>query len=1024
MKNKLLSVIILINFVVFSQCPTGDLLFETQAELDQFIIDYPNCKEINGRLIVQSSLINNFSPLSNIEVINGTLIIQNIENIYDLSGFTNLTQVGGLDVSSSSFTSLNGLDNLETINGNLEIGYNFDLIDISSLSNLLVVDGNMYLRYLAIKNLISINNIDYSRVTNVELVGLSELESIGSENFCNYIKEGGSYGAIASNAVGFNSLEEIITNCNLTIPLDFFGEITETWSSNGSTWSSSVCNNVVTASVSGLQNGASVTFSQEILGCNIANTYSSNMVVNQPALGAFLDYNSTNGGVGVLTFTFSREVENPIIHIDKIGGFSGNASNAVLLTLLNPNLSLTKLSGNDVHFEVTANTITRTPGQTSGSAECGTATNGSAAGSVQVNGVLSEVSFQFELNGDDGIGDLFEVIWELVSCDFDLDGIIDRIDLDDDNDGILDTVELNGNPTLDTDNDGLIDSFDVDSDNDGCFDVIEAGFDDPDANGTLGDLPDTVDSNGLIINEPNGYTTPKDVNSNSIFDFQENNLPIIITQPNNSVSSCEQETLVIPIAVSNSSSIQWQVSIDLGTTWTDLNNDSIYSGVNTQNLQLSNVPLSFNGYWFRVKLDEFCSSLVFSDVTELSVLKIPNTGIDGEKVFCPSDAPEDLLSFLGGNPDNNGVWSPALNSGSGVFDPTLDIEGIYTYTINNGYCDVSTSTVTVGVSSVLTQPESNFTLCEQSNLTIPISVSDSFIVQWQFSSDFGASWMDLNNDLIYSGVETQNLQLSNIPLAYNGYWFRAKDEFCVSSNSTEVVELTVLKFPYTGVDAYKIFCPYDEPEDLLDLLGEDLDDNGIWNPRLNSGSGIFDPNIDAEGTYTYTIDNGYCFDESTVLVKFSSEVIDVTIDVVDNSRNNSITINASGIGDYEYSIDGVNYQDSNIFDNLYPDIYNIFVKDKNGCGIKEFEQAVLGYPKFFTPNNDGRNDVWNIKGGNNTEYTINIYDRYGKLLKTFDNSSLGWNGRFNNQDMPASDYWFHFITSEGRKIIGHFALKR
>ncbi|SFZ93914.1 gliding motility-associated C-terminal domain-containing protein [Flaviramulus basaltis] len=851
MKNKFLFIAFLTSFISFSQCPSGDLFFENQSELDQFIFNYPNCTKISGQLFIQSSSINNFSPLSNIEEIEGPLIIYNIENIDNLSGFENLNQVGGLDIASSSFKSLDGLNNLKIINGPLTIGYNFDLNDISSLNSLTTVLGIIGLRYLSIENLSAINNINYDTVTSVDLVALNKLQSISSESLCNYFKNGGYSNAIENNTPGFNSINEIIANCTIVIPSSS-AELTGVWNDDNSVWKANICNTKIMTSVSGLQNGASVVFSQEFLGCNMVNTYSSNIVVNEPALGVYLDYNGTNGGVGVLTFTFSREVENPIIHIDKIGGYSGFASNSVLLRLIDSNLSLTKLSANDLHFEVTSNTITRTPGASSSTTECGLPSEGSAAGSVQINGVFKEVSFQFELNGEDGIGDLIEIIWELASCDFDQDGIIDKVDLDDDNDGILDTVELNGNPLLDTDSDGLIDSLDLDSDNDGCFDVTEAGFQDPDANGTLGDLPDIVDSDGLIINELDGYTAPLDVDANSVFDFQEDNRPLIITQPINSFTICEQDNLIISISVSNSSSLQWQVSIDLGLTWLDLDNDAIYSGVNTKNLELSNIPLSYNDYWFRARLDEFCDFSVLTDVVKLTVLKIPYTGIDGEKVFCQNDEPEDLLKFLGDDPDTN----------------------------------------------------------------------------------------------------------------------------------------------------------------------------GIWNPSLNSGTGVFDPSIDAKGVYTYTIDNGYCFDESTVSVRFSSEATSVTIDVVDNSSNNSISIDATGIGNYEYSIDGINYQDSNLFERLYPGIYSIYVKDKNGCGIIELEEDVLGYPKFFTPNNDGFNDYWNIKGGENTVYIINIYDRYGKLLKSFDNSSFGWNGKFNNVDMPSSDYWFHFITSEGRKIKGNFALKR
>jgi gliding motility-associated-like protein len=56
--------------------------------------------------------------------------------------------------------------------------------------------------------------------------------------------------------------------------------------------------------------------------------------------------------------------------------------------------------------------------------------------------------------------------------------------------------------------------------------------------------------------------------------------------------------------------------------------------------------------------------------------------------------------------------------------------------------------------------------------------------------------------------------------------------------------------------------------------------------------------------------------------------------------------------------------------------------------------------------------------------TINIFNRFGKLLKQFNSSSQGWNGIFNGASLPADDYWFT-LKAEDRKIIkGHFSLKR
>ena len=149
--------------------------------------------------------------------------------------------------------------------------------------------------------------------------------------------------------------------------------------------------------------------------------------------------------------------------------------------------------------------------------------------------------------------------------------------------------------------------------------------------------------------------------------------------------------------------------------------------------------------------------------------------------------------------------------------------------------------------------------------------------------------------------------------------------------------------------------------------------------------------------------------------------------ITDLSDNNSILVNVSGSGDYEYSIDGEDYQISNVFYNVASGIYTVYIKDNNGCGIAEEAISLLGIPNYFTPNNDGYNDYWNIKGVSstyNSKTTIHIFDRYGKLIKQISPLSKGWDGTYNGKNAPSSDYWYAISLEDGRTFKGHFSLKR
>ncbi len=145
--------------------------------------------------------------------------------------------------------------------------------------------------------------------------------------------------------------------------------------------------------------------------------------------------------------------------------------------------------------------------------------------------------------------------------------------------------------------------------------------------------------------------------------------------------------------------------------------------------------------------------------------------------------------------------------------------------------------------------------------------------------------------------------------------------------------------------------------------------------------------------------------------------------------NHSVEILAEGLGEYVYSIDGGPFQDSNVFDNVSPGVHTITIKDANGCGQVSFDIGVVDYPNYFTPNNDGYHDTWNIIGIAEFDPGANIYifDRYGKLLKQISPLTPGWDGTYNGNALPSSDYWFRVeYTEQGiqKEIKGHFTLKR
>lgn len=244
------------------------------------------------------------------------------------------------------------------------------------------------------------------------------------------------------------------------------------------------------------------------------------------------------------------------------------------------------------------------------------------------------------------------------------------------------------------------------------------------------------------------------------------------------------------------------------------------------------------------------------------------------------------------------------------------------------------------------------------------------------------------------------------------------------------IELSVFELPHIETEFETEYCLNFFPETIV--LGggiiDDLPNNYYY--EWSTGETTSEIEVNQPGTYTVRVANtNGCFKDRTITVLPSNIATITAIDVIDASQNNSITILVSGEGDYEYALDDSNgpYQDSNVFDNIAPGLYTVFVRDKNNCGITEDIVSVIGFPKFFTPNNDDNNDYWQVYGIRNdfqANSTIYIFDRYGKLLVELDPLSAGWDGTYNGAKMPTSDYWFKVTLEDGRIFTSHFTLKR
>ncbi|WP_111683536.1 T9SS type B sorting domain-containing protein [Winogradskyella tangerina] len=244
------------------------------------------------------------------------------------------------------------------------------------------------------------------------------------------------------------------------------------------------------------------------------------------------------------------------------------------------------------------------------------------------------------------------------------------------------------------------------------------------------------------------------------------------------------------------------------------------------------------------------------------------------------------------------------------------------------------------------------------------------------------------------------------------------------------VELTVNRLPDIVTEFETLYCLNSFPQTIVLDAGLVNDSPSNYFFDWSTGEDTATIEVNAPGTYTVRVTNtDGCFKDRTITVLPSNIATIDNVEIRDASENNSISVIVSGEGDYEFALDNINgpYQDSNIFEDVQPGLYTVYVRDKNNCGIVEELVSVIGFPKFFTPNNDNTNDFWQVKGISRqfqSDSSILIFDRFGKLLKVLDPLGPGWDGTYNGAKMPTSDYWFRVQLQDGRTFTSHFSLKR
>lgn len=248
------------------------------------------------------------------------------------------------------------------------------------------------------------------------------------------------------------------------------------------------------------------------------------------------------------------------------------------------------------------------------------------------------------------------------------------------------------------------------------------------------------------------------------------------------------------------------------------------------------------------------------------------------------------------------------------------------------------------------------------------------------------------------------------------FYAEAVNAGCPSA-AREAITVVVNSLP-DSEDTSVSFCNGSSYE--LDATSPDID-SYTWSTGDTTPSII----ITQPGSYNVILSNAQgCSATSTYTVTALPQADVLSVNV--NHTTATIIMADAELSNYEYSLNGFNYQNSNIFTNLPAGQHRVYAKSKIGCGLDWEDFVVYIIPRYFTPNGDMVNDIFTIDGMYALpEAQITIFDRYGKIITALNSGNPFWDGTFDGRRLPASDYWYIIkIDSNTPEIKGHFSLVR
>ncbi len=187
--------------------------------------------------------------------------------------------------------------------------------------------------------------------------------------------------------------------------------------------------------------------------------------------------------------------------------------------------------------------------------------------------------------------------------------------------------------------------------------------------------------------------------------------------------------------------------------------------------------------------------------------------------------------------------------------------------------------------------------------------------------------------------------------------------------------------------------------------------------------------VAANQSYSVGVENGTCisgFVPVTIDTIPTVPIVTITSNydtasIINAGTKITLTGNTDVTGTYDWTVTPSGSVDdpNNLVTTATPELTSVYTLTvtgpQAGCvgsaqkTVTVNQGCIIVIPNAFTPNGDGFNDIWIIKGLNGGCYssvTVDVYNRWGSLVYHSDNYDNSWNGEYQGHPVPDATYYY------------------